>query len=198
MNHRSKLHREAPSPRPPLRDHLDMTRLVQTLRDLPPERVQAFREELHTMLQEETTERLLTPEEAAARLAVSPRTLREWIRQKKIRGVRVAGKLLRVPESALAEVLGPVDVPAKAAALSRKREKGEKTGGSIPFGYDVQPGPDGTRCLVANAQEQATVALMCHLGTRAIACGRSPPSSTGKGWPRKPAAAGRRSPSPTC
>jgi excisionase family DNA binding protein len=92
-----------------------MTRLVQTLQALPPERVEAFREELQTMLEHEATERLLTPEEAAARLAVSPRTLREWIRQKKIRGVRVAGKLLRVPESALADVLAPVDLPAKAA-----------------------------------------------------------------------------------
>jgi excisionase family DNA binding protein len=115
VTHRSKRHREAPPPLPPLHDHVDMARLVQTLRDLPPERAQAFREELETMMQEDRPERLLTPEDAAERLSVSPRTLREWIRQKKIRGVRVAGKLLRVPESALADVLGPVDVPAKAA-----------------------------------------------------------------------------------
>jgi DNA invertase Pin-like site-specific DNA recombinase len=107
------------------------------------------------------------------------------------------GRMFLTMAAGFAEMERNLTAERTAAALSRKREKGEKTGGSIPFGYDVQPGPDGTRCLVANAQEQATVALMCHLGTRAIACGRSPPSSTGKGWPRKPAAAGRRSPSPT-
>jgi excisionase family DNA binding protein len=78
--------------------------------------VQAFREELETMMQEDRPERLLTPEDAAERLSVSPRTMREWIRQKKIRGVRVAGKLLRVPESALAEVLGPVELTPETPA----------------------------------------------------------------------------------
>jgi excisionase family DNA binding protein len=115
VTHRTKRHTPTPAPLPPLADNLTMAHLVRVLAQLPPERVEAFREELQTMLEHEATERLLTPEEAAERLSVSPRTLREWIRQKKIRGVRVAGKLLRVPESAIAEVLGPVDVPGKAA-----------------------------------------------------------------------------------
>lgn len=42
-------------------------------------------------------ERLMTPEEAAYRLAVSPKSVREWLRQGKLGGVR-AGRLWRVRE----------------------------------------------------------------------------------------------------
>jgi DNA invertase Pin-like site-specific DNA recombinase len=47
-----------------------------------------------------------------------------------------------------------------AVALARKREKGEKTGGSVPFGYTVQAGADGTRRLVPEPQEQEALTLM--------------------------------------
>ncbi len=41
------------------------------------------------------SENLLTPEEAAERMAVSPKTLRDWLRSGELRGVKV-GKLWRV------------------------------------------------------------------------------------------------------
>lgn len=45
-------------------------------------------------------ERLLTPEEAAERLAISPSTLKHWLRTNKFPGVKL-GKLWRVRESDL-------------------------------------------------------------------------------------------------
>lgn len=45
-------------------------------------------------------ERLLTPEEAAERLAMKPRTIREWLRSGKLPGVK-AGIKWRVRESDL-------------------------------------------------------------------------------------------------
>lgn len=42
-------------------------------------------------------ERLLTPEEAAERLVVSPKTIRDWLRQGKLKGVKT-GKLWRIRE----------------------------------------------------------------------------------------------------
>ena len=55
------------------------------------------------------TDTFLTVEEAAKRLAVTPYTLREWLRAGKLRGVQVARRW-RVPERALFEL---------AAALAR-------------------------------------------------------------------------------
>lgn len=52
-------------------------------------------------------ERLLTPEEAAERLAVSPKSIREWLRQGKLKGVR-AGRLWRIKERDLEAFLDPV------------------------------------------------------------------------------------------
>jgi excisionase family DNA binding protein len=52
-------------------------------------------------------EKLLTPEEAAERLAVSPKSIREWLRQGKLKGVR-AGRLWRIRERDLEAFLDPV------------------------------------------------------------------------------------------
>jgi len=52
-------------------------------------------------------ERLLTPEEAAERLAVSPKSIREWLRQGKLKGVK-AGRLWRIRERDLEAFLDPV------------------------------------------------------------------------------------------
>jgi len=49
---------------------------------------------------EEKHTRLLTPEEAADRLNVSPMTVRKWLRSGKLRGVKVS-VLWRVRESDL-------------------------------------------------------------------------------------------------
>ena len=65
-------------------------------------------------------ETLLTPEEAAERLNVSPRTIREWLRTGRLRGVKVAGHLLRVPESAISEALTPAVAPRRGPARRMK------------------------------------------------------------------------------
>lgn len=53
--------------------------------------------------------RLLTPEEAAERLAIKPRTIREWLRNTDkgkpgLKGVKI-GKLWRIKESDFEEFL---------------------------------------------------------------------------------------------
>lgn len=52
------------------------------------------------------SENLLTPEEAAERIAVSPRTLRDWLRAGELRGVKV-GKLWRVRPADLEAFIEP-------------------------------------------------------------------------------------------
>ncbi|NLG78994.1 MAG: helix-turn-helix domain-containing protein [Firmicutes bacterium] len=47
-------------------------------------------------------EKLLTPEEAAERMVVSPKTVRDWLRQGKLKGIKT-GKLWRIRENDLAE-----------------------------------------------------------------------------------------------
>ncbi|MHB1456482.1 MAG: helix-turn-helix domain-containing protein [Armatimonadota bacterium] len=49
-------------------------------------------------------ERLMTPEETAERLSMKPRTIREWLRNGKLRGVK-AGKNWRVREEDLNEFI---------------------------------------------------------------------------------------------
>lgn len=52
-------------------------------------------------------DRLLTPEEVAEILAVSPKSIREWLRQGKLKGVK-AGRLWRIRECDLEAFLDPV------------------------------------------------------------------------------------------
>ncbi len=52
-------------------------------------------------------EKLLTPEEVAEHLAVSPKSIRKWLREGKLRGVRV-GRLWRIRERDLEAFLDPV------------------------------------------------------------------------------------------
>ena len=48
------------------------------------------------------TERLLTPEQAAERLAVAPKTIRDWLRTGKLKGRKLGGnKLWRIREADL-------------------------------------------------------------------------------------------------
>lgn len=51
-------------------------------------------------------EKLLTQEEVAERLAVSPRTVGGWLRDGKLRGVKLAGKMWRIPEPELERFVG--------------------------------------------------------------------------------------------
>ena len=93
--------------------------LAETLKGLPPERQEAFQAAIEAEAHAEAppgpavSEPLLSPQAVAARLSVTPWAVREWIRQGRLRAVRVAGKLLRVPESALAEVVEPVTPEGK-------------------------------------------------------------------------------------
>jgi acetyl-CoA synthetase len=50
-------------------------------------------------------ETLFTIQEVAARLKVTPKTVRQWLQRGQMRGIK-AGKLWRIPESALDEFLG--------------------------------------------------------------------------------------------
>jgi excisionase family DNA binding protein len=67
-------------------------------------------------------ERLITPDDAADRLAVSKNTILDWLRSGQLKGVK-AGRLWRLRERDLAEFLkepeparerGPADEPAQA------------------------------------------------------------------------------------
>jgi len=49
-------------------------------------------------------ERLLTPEEVAERLVVSPNTIRTWLRTGELKGIKV-GRLWRIKESYLEDLL---------------------------------------------------------------------------------------------
>jgi len=46
-------------------------------------------------------QKLYTPEEVAAVLKVKPRTVMEWLRKGKLKGVKIGGKLWRIKESDL-------------------------------------------------------------------------------------------------
>ncbi len=53
-------------------------------------------------------ERLLTLEEVAERLAVAPKTIRDWLREGKLKGLKV-GKLWRVREQDLEAFLAEAE-----------------------------------------------------------------------------------------
>ncbi len=61
------------------------------------------------------TETFLTVEEAARRLAVTPYTMREWLKTGKVRGIQVSRRW-RVPERALSELASatPTRAPENA------------------------------------------------------------------------------------
>jgi len=64
-------------------------------------------------------ERYLTPEEAASRLRVNPRTVRRWLRTRKLKGLKV-GKLWRVKEADLEDLLLTPNEVAARLAISPK------------------------------------------------------------------------------
>jgi excisionase family DNA binding protein len=47
-----------------------------------------------------------TVEEVAAKLAIKPRVIREYLKDKKLRGVKINERSWRIPESAITEFLG--------------------------------------------------------------------------------------------
>jgi excisionase family DNA binding protein len=61
-------------------------------------------------------DRLITPKDAADRLAVQPATILLWLKTGQIKGVK-AGKLWRIRESAIDEFLKEPELPRKAAPV---------------------------------------------------------------------------------
>ena len=59
-------------------------------------------------------EKLLTPDEAAERLSVSPKGVKNWLRQGKLRGLKV-GRLWRISESDLSAFLSASQAPSDVA-----------------------------------------------------------------------------------
>jgi len=57
------------------------------------------------MEESHTLKKLFTPEEAAEVLRVKPRTVMEWLRQGKLKGVKLGGKLWRIRESDLSDFI---------------------------------------------------------------------------------------------
>lgn len=56
---------------------------------------------------------MFTVEEVARLMRVSPQTVRTWLREKKIRAVRI-GRPWRIPESAIREMMGRQSTEEKA------------------------------------------------------------------------------------
>jgi site-specific DNA recombinase len=73
------------------------------------------------------------------------------------------GRMFLTMAAGFAEMERNLTAERTAFALARKREKGEKTGGSVPFGYTAAPGPDGKPRLRPQPQEQEALALMRRL-----------------------------------
>jgi excisionase family DNA binding protein len=66
-------------------------------------------------------DRLITPKDAADRLAVSPATVLLWLKTGQLRGVK-AGKLWRIRERAIDEFLKEPELPRKAAPADEPME----------------------------------------------------------------------------
>jgi excisionase family DNA binding protein len=78
------------------------------------------------MLRVSSTARLISTKEAAELLAVSPRTITNWINDEKVPYVRLPGGEYRLPLGALLECLsGNYDLLPAIAALDEKAAEGE-------------------------------------------------------------------------
>jgi excisionase family DNA binding protein len=71
-------------------------------------------------------DRLITPKDAADRLAVSPSTVLLWLKTGQLRGVK-AGKLWRIRERAIEEFLKEPEPPRKAAPVNEPIQAREST-----------------------------------------------------------------------
>lgn len=65
------------------------------------------------------TETFLTVDEAAKALAVSPYTLREWLKTGKVRGTKI-GTQWRVPQAVLGELAKGNNSPTGASDVANK------------------------------------------------------------------------------
>lgn len=90
------------------------------------------------------------------------------------------GKFFFTLTAALAEMERGLIGERTKAALARKKERGEKTGGHIPFGYNVLDAS-----LVENAQEQETIARMKRLRKQGLSFQRVADTLNSEGVPTK-------------
>lgn len=67
-------------------------------------------------------ERFLTPEEVADRLAVNPKTIRKWLADGKLKGVK-AGRLWRISPEAVYDFLARFSPSEKAVREVQEREE---------------------------------------------------------------------------
>jgi excisionase family DNA binding protein len=65
----------------------------------------------------EPSERLLRPKEVCQRLGISYSTLSRWVREGRIRAIRTAGGVFRVPESEVRRVAEGVPVSKEVRAV---------------------------------------------------------------------------------
>jgi DNA invertase Pin-like site-specific DNA recombinase len=81
-------------------------------------------------------------------------------------------RVMRVIVDAFAQYERDMIRARTAAALKAKRERGEKTGGAVPFGYRViavETGPDGARKILApDAGEQEAIRMMRELRAQGL------------------------------
>ena len=68
-------------------------------------------------------DKLLTPEEVAERFAVSPKTLRDWLRTGKMKGIKVGGKLWRVSESDLDQFIESSKIQVDKRSKKKTKRK---------------------------------------------------------------------------
>ena len=100
-------------------------------------------------------ETFLTVEEAASRMAVTPYTMREWLKAGKLHGVRVARRW-RVPERALNELAGPVKADALAEADAIwKRMTSDKAGEHNAAILELARASEAARQIVKERSHQA-------------------------------------------
>ena len=89
-------------------------------------------------------DKLLTPEEAAERLSVSPKGVKNWLRQGKLRGLKV-GRLWRISESDLGAFLDASRAAGQGTAADRAWLETDLSdlGSFDPYDWGPQGPPDG-------------------------------------------------------
>jgi excisionase family DNA binding protein len=107
-----------------IKKEFDFRRLKALLENQPPERQEALFYHLSNFAEpfgeEPSGKAVYTPEEAALKLKVKLRTIREWLRQGKLKGVKIA-HTWRIPKAELDKYLNPpteAEEPIQAKKLS--------------------------------------------------------------------------------
>jgi len=100
------------------------------------------------------------------------------------------GKFMLTVLAGVAEMERNLGRERTTAALAEKRQRGEKTGGTVPYGFDAVPAADGVIGLVENAAEQAVINRMVRLRREGVSLAKvarqldedAVPTKTGVRW----------------